>query len=180
MQTMCLLKDRIFPRFCKIRTKAFVKCDTGWRRIFSAYCTDSCCAECPGRKKSSYQQTAIVCSWLSSQLLIAYVIGEEGMFEPDITFAINTLMVLSICMSILYFRCLMVRVLMLGFKDLTLLLPPAEPLQMLKVVLKWSSAVKYFENYAKEGKRNRAKKHHQGCAFWISRVKWSSCEQKLL
>lgn len=55
------------------------------------------------------------------------------MFGIDITFAINTLMVLSTYMNILYFRCLMVRILMLGLKDFTLLLPPAVPLQMLEV-----------------------------------------------
>jgi len=57
------------------------------------------------------------------------------MFEIEVTFAINALTVLSTCMNILYFRCLTVRVLMSGLKDLTLLLAPAEPLQMLKVVL---------------------------------------------
>lgn len=76
-----------------------------------------------------------VCSWLLNQLSITHVIVEEGMFEIDITFTINTLTVLSTQMNILYFRCLMVKVLMLGLKNLTLLLPPAEPLQMLKVVL---------------------------------------------
>lgn len=54
------------------------------------------------------------------------------MFEIDITFTINTLTVLSIQMNILYFRCLMVKVLMLGLKDLTLLLPPCRTLTDVK------------------------------------------------
>lgn len=59
---------------------------------------------------------------------------------------------------------------MLGLKDFTLLLPPAVPLQVLKAAVTRSSAVKCFENYVKEGKRNRTKKQHQGCAFWVLRV----------
>lgn len=111
-----------------------------------------------------------VCSWLLSQLSITNVIGEEGMFEIDITVAINTLMVLPTCMTILYFRCLMVRVLIQRLD------PTAAPCRT-PADTKSGSDMKFCSEMLWKLGQRRKEKQHQGCAFWILRVKWSSCEQ---
>lgn len=162
----------MFPRVC---FEAFVKCDTGWRRMFSAY------------------RNAL--GWRAGQKEILIPTDWNRVIKPTIDELCHWRRGhvwdrRNICSerfnAVIYMpeyfilRCLMVRVLTLGLKAVTLLLPPAEPRQMLGELLTWSSAVKYFENYAEEGQRNRTKKQHQGCAFWIWRVKRSSCEQKLL
>lgn len=54
--------------------------------------------------------------------------GQEGRLETDVMLAINTLTILSMCMSILCLGCLMGRVSMLGLNDLTLLLPLQNPI----------------------------------------------------
>lgn len=60
-------------------------------------------------------------------MTVSAVSLDKGRLETVVMLAINTLTILSMCMSILCLGCLMGRVSMLGLKDLTLLLPLQNP-----------------------------------------------------